>query len=73
MTRGRRGLGPALGPVSKLRSSRDTDLESKCADPKDKEGGGRNWETGIGAYILLILYIKYIANKNILYSTGNST
>ena len=73
MTQGRRGLGPALGPVSKLQSYRDTDLENKCTDTKGKDGGGGNWEIGIGTYILLILYIKYITNENILYSTGNST
>ena len=31
-----------------------------------------NWEIGIDAYILL-LYIKKITNKNLLYSTGNFT
>ena len=36
------------------------------------ETGGRiNWETGIEIYT--ILYIKQIANKDLLYSTGNST
>ena len=36
------------------------------------EGGGRiNWEIGIDIYTLL--YIKYISNKDLLYSTGNST
>ena len=73
VTQGGRGLGPALGPVSKLQSCRDTDLENKCADTKGKDGGGGNWEIGIGTYILLILYIKYITNENILYSTENST
>ena len=34
--------------------------------------GGINWEIGIDAYTLL-LYIKQITNKNLLYSTGNST
>ena len=33
--------------------------------------GGINWEVGIDIYILL--YIKYITNKDILYSTGNYT
>ena len=32
-------------------------------------GGGINWETGIDTYTLL--YVKQIANKNLLYSTGN--
>ena len=36
------------------------------------EGGGRiNWEIGIDIYTLL--YIKQITNKDLLYSTGNST
>ena len=33
--------------------------------------GGINWEIGIDIYTLL--YIKYITNKNLLYSTGKST
>ena len=33
--------------------------------------GGINWEIGIDIYT--ILYIKQITNKNLLYSTGNST
>ena len=33
--------------------------------------GGINWYTGIEAYTLP--YTKYITNKNLLYSTGNST
>ena len=33
--------------------------------------GGINWEIGIDIYTLL--YIKQITNKNLLYSTGNST
>ena len=34
-------------------------------------GGGINWETGIDVYTLL--YIKQRTNKDLLYSTGNST
>ena len=34
-------------------------------------GGGINWEIGIDIYTLV--YIKSITNKNLLYSTGNST
>jgi len=38
--------------------------------PKGKGGWGRdNWEAGINIYILL--YIKYITNKDLLYDTGN--
>ena len=34
-------------------------------------GGGVNWKTEIDIYTLL--YIKYITNKDLLYTTGNST
>ena len=34
-------------------------------------GGGINWEIRIDIYTLV--YIKSITNKNLLYSTGNST
>ena len=34
-------------------------------------GGGINWEIGTDIYTLL--YIKQISNKDLLYSTGNST
>ena len=34
-------------------------------------GGGIKWEIGMDIYTLL--YIKYITNKDLLYSTGNST
>ena len=33
--------------------------------------GGINWEIGIDIYTLL--YIREITNKDLLYSTGNST
>ena len=39
--------------------------------PGDKRKGGINWE--IGTDICTLLYIKQITNKNLLYSTGNST
>ena len=35
------------------------------------EGGGINWDIEIDIYTLL--YIKQIPNKDLLYSTGNST
>ena len=41
-----------------------------CGYPGGTKGGGVNWETEIDIYILL--YIKQITNKDILYSTGNS-
>ena len=34
-------------------------------------GSGNNWEIGMDIYTLLILFIKYITNENLLYSTGN--
>ena len=36
---------------------------------RGKEGGGINWEIGIDIYTLL--YIKWVTNKDLLYSTGN--
>ena len=33
--------------------------------------GGVNWEIEIDVYILV--YIKWITNKDLLYTTGNST
>ena len=37
------------------------------------EGGGRNWGFGIGICTLVsLLYLKYIINKDVLYSTWNS-
>ena len=39
---------------------------------RGKVGGGEiNWEFGIDIYIPL--YIKQVINKDLLYSTGNST
>ena len=38
---------------------------------KGERGKGINWEVGIDIYILL--YIKQVAKKDLLYSTGNST
>jgi len=34
------------------------------------DGGGIHWEFGIDTYTLL--YLKWITNKDLLYSTGNS-
>ena len=34
------------------------------------QGEGIDWEFGIDMYTLL--YLKWITNKNLLYSTGNS-
>ena len=38
-----------------------------------KREDGMNWEIGIGIYTLLILCVKYITDKNLLYSSGNLT
>ena len=38
---------------------------------KGKRGEGINWEIGTDIYTLL--YIKQVTNKNLLYSTGNTT
>ena len=35
-----------------------------------KRAGGINWEIGIDMYALL--YLRWITNKDLLYSTGNS-
>ena len=32
-----------------------------------------NWEVGTGIYTILVLYIKWITNENLVYSTGKST
>ena len=39
---------------------------NKYMGTKGKDGGdgGRNWETGIDTYALLILYVKQITNEN---------
>ena len=53
-----------------------TEVESQMSKtnlwlPGDWEREGINWEIGIDIYTLL--YIKQITNKNLLYSTGDST
>ena len=53
--------------------NRETDVEDKHMDIKRGRGSEMNWEIKIDIYTLLILCIKYITNKNLLYSTGNST
>ena len=64
------GLGP-IWPVRvdaghKTRSF--TKVENRCMDTKgERVGGGRNWETGIDTYTLLILCINWTTNKNLLY------
>ena len=42
-------------------------------DTKGERWGGMNWDTGTDIYTLPIISIKQISNKNLLYSTGNST
>ena len=53
----------------------ETDLQTQKTNlqlPKEKEGrGGINQEFGISIYT--VLYRKQMKNKDLLYSTGNST
>ena len=51
--------------------NRVTDVENKLMVTRGKGGGGINWEIGIDIYTLL--YIKQTTNKDLLYSTDNST
>ena len=51
--------------------SRKLWLYFKKSDKGERGGGGINWE--IGTDINTLLYIKQKTNKNLLYSTGNST
>ena len=51
--------------------TRITDVENNLMITKGERGKGINWEVGIDIYILL--YIKQVAKKDLLYSTGNST
>ena len=47
------------------------DLENKHTVTRGKDGGKRiGWEVRTDIYTLL--YLKYITNKDLLYSTGNS-
>ena len=53
-----------------------TEIESEMQKtklwlPGQKGRGGIHWEIGIDIYTLL--YMKQITNKDLLYSTGNST
>ena len=52
--------------------NRATDIDNKVTGTKGESGRrGKNWETGID--ICILLYMRQITNKNLLYSTGNST
>ena len=51
-------------------TERVTDIKNKLM-VMGVRGEGINWETGIDIYTLL--YVKQITNKDLLYSTGNST
>ena len=53
--------------------NKDTEVEKKHMDAKGERGGRMNWEIVIDTYALLVLNIKQVINKNLLYSTGNST
>ena len=51
--------------------NRVTDVENKLTVTNGERGKEINWEIGIDIYTLW--YIKQITNKNLLYSTWNST
>lgn len=47
---------------------------SKHISTKRGEGvGGTTWELGTDMYMLLILWIKWIINEKLVYSSGNPT
>ena len=48
------------------------EIDTNVEIPQGKEGG-KNWETEIDTYTLLILCVKETTNENIPYITGNST
>ena len=50
--------------------NRVTDIENGCVDRERGMGAGVNGENGTDLYTLL--YVKWIANGNLLYRTGNS-
>ena len=51
--------------------NKPTGIENKLMAAKRERGGGINQEFGIN--INTLLHIKQITNKDLLYSTGNST
>lgn len=51
------------------KAERDTDIENKQI-PRGR--GGMNWKTEVYIYTVLILCVKQITNKNLLFSSGNS-
>ena len=51
--------------------NRVTDMKNKLIVTMGERKGGINWEIGIDIYTLL--YIKWITNKDLLYSIGNYT
>lgn len=51
-----------------------TKVENRCMDaPRGKVGGGRDWETGIDTYTLLMLCINWTTNENLLYKHRDLT
>ena len=51
--------------------NRDTDVENKPMNTKEKRWSRMNWDVGVDIYT--VLCIKQITNENRLYSTGNSS
>ena len=47
--------------------------ERKKEKEKERALGGGRYTLGFGTNICALLYIKWIINKDLLYSTGNST
>ena len=54
-----------------LSKNRVKDVENKLMVTGGKKWGGINWKTGIDIYTLL--YTEQITNKDLLYSTRNTT
>jgi len=50
--------------------NKDTDIENNCMDTGGEREGGMNWEIGTDIYMLLILYVKWITNENVLIAQG---
>ena len=53
--------------------NRDTDIQNKHVHEGGKRWSGKNQETGIDIYTVLILWIKYISDEKTPNRTGNST
>ena len=52
------------------RTNRLTDFKNKLIFTKGEKWGGMDWEFGIG--ICTLLYMEWMVDVDLLYSTGNS-